>query len=78
MVWEGCARMPALAGGRVGGPRLRVALASPLRRIVEAAQLLARVAGQRVDQNLLRFLVLAVLGLSGQWIFQRLFGAVAD
>ena len=38
----------------MSGPRSRVAFASPLWGIVEAAKLLARVAGQRVDQNLLR------------------------
>ena len=42
------------ASQSMGGPRSRVAFASPLWGIVEAAQLLARVAGQRVDQDLLR------------------------
>ena len=35
-------------------PRLGVALASPRRRVVQGAKLLARIARQRVDQDLLR------------------------
>ena len=42
------------ASQSMSGPRSWVAFASPLWGIVEAAKLLARVAGQRVDQNLLR------------------------
>ena len=39
------------------GPRSGVAFALPVRSVVEAAQLLARVAGQRIDQDLLRMAV---------------------
>ena len=42
------------ASQSMSGPRSWVAFVSPLWGIVEAAKLLARVAGQRVDQNLLR------------------------
>ena len=51
--WDGVKTLLP-ASQPLAGPRSRVAVASPLWDIVEAAQLLARVADQRTDHKLLR------------------------